>query len=58
MQGDAPSVMAWSCYFCCHITTTAACEAAKYTPRKKKNYLVHEKISNLTHLLCKFRQKN
>ena len=39
MQGDALPVMTWSYYFCCHITTTAACEAAKEAPRKKEKLL-------------------
>lgn len=59
MQGDALLVMTWSYCFCCHITTTAASEAAKQASRKKKRYSVNEKTSDLTHLLSKhsFRQK-
>lgn len=41
MQGDTLSVMTWSYYFCCHITTAAACKAAKQA--RRKNYSANEK---------------
>lgn len=52
--------MTWSYGFCCPTTATAACEPAKYAPRKKKDYSTNKKTIDLTYLVSKysFRQKN